>query len=331
MKVFFGLALVLAAVGAAGCASESSDAEGTGTTDDALTTSTRVTCESLDHHYESCPTQGIRVVSVRVLRQLSSAPCNQGQSFGNGENYIWVNFGCRAEFEVRVDMGGGGGQGRIRVLTATYGGNAGAWRGNATNHVARSCDGRPSCEYTIRTSNFGDPAPGWQKDFEVEYVCGNGSRPERKYVGPEANGQRVRLSCGGSPWPDPWPDPDPDPWPNPGCGTLEAGQSLFRDQGVRSCDGRTVFQHQSDGNVVLYHDGRRVAATDQFDSSTDRLTLEQDGNLVQTSRWGQRIWASDTPGHFGPRLVVRDDCDVQLLDSSGRAYWHTNTSGCFEH
>jgi len=327
MKVFFGLAFALTAVFAVGCASESgSESEETGTTDDALTTSTRVTCESLDHRYESCPTQGTRVISVRVIRQLSSAPCREGHSFGNGENFIWVNYGCRAEFEVRVQMGGGGGNGRIRVLDATYGGNAGAWRGNATNHVRRACDGRASCDYQILVQNLGDPSPGRQKDFEVQYTCNDGSRPQRAYVRPEANRQRVRLSCqGGNPW------PDPDPGPSPGCDGLHAGEWLGRDQGVYSCDGRTVFLHQGDGNVVLYHDGQRVAATDRFDSSTDRLTLQDDGNLVQTSRWGGQIWSSGTPGRFGARLVVQDDCDVVLLDGSGRMYWHTNTSGCYEH
>lgn len=37
---------------------------------------------------------------VRVLRQLSSAPCVAGRSWGHGRDVIWVSQGCRADFVI---------------------------------------------------------------------------------------------------------------------------------------------------------------------------------------------------------------------------------------
>ncbi|MBI2818280.1 MAG: DUF3011 domain-containing protein [Acidobacteria bacterium] len=43
---------------------------------------------------------------VRLARQISGSPCNQGSTWGYDSRGIWVDRGCRAEFEV-----GGGGSG----------------------------------------------------------------------------------------------------------------------------------------------------------------------------------------------------------------------------
>lgn len=56
-------------------------------------------CESRDGRMHFCPadTSGF----VRLTRQLSNSPCQQGYSFGWDQRSIWVNHGCRAEFEIR--------------------------------------------------------------------------------------------------------------------------------------------------------------------------------------------------------------------------------------
>jgi hypothetical protein len=91
--------------------------------------------------------------------------------------------------------------GRIRVYRATYGGNAGAWSGNATSSVASECDYRSTCRYLVSTDVLGDPVPGVTKDFRVDYACGGGAL-RSEYIEPEANGWQVVLSC------DDW-QPDP--------------------------------------------------------------------------------------------------------------------------
>lgn len=55
---------------------------------------------------------------VRVLRQLSSAPCVAGRSWGHGRGVIWVSRGCRADFVIGAGSGDDGGDddGTARVI-----------------------------------------------------------------------------------------------------------------------------------------------------------------------------------------------------------------------
>jgi hypothetical protein len=82
------------------------------------------------------------------------------------------------------------------VVSATYGLNVKAQAGNATDHVAVTCNGRPRCAYKIDIENFVDPAPGLQKDFRVTFRCGDDSTPRTLVVPPEAGeGSVVTLTC----------------------------------------------------------------------------------------------------------------------------------------
>jgi hypothetical protein len=94
--------LVATTVTVAGCAAESSEA--IGESSEALTTTTEVLCESWAHQYEACNVQtyGGRIVSARVIHQFSSEICREGWSWGYQDDYLWVQQGCRAAFEVRV-------------------------------------------------------------------------------------------------------------------------------------------------------------------------------------------------------------------------------------
>jgi len=47
-------------------------------------------------------TRRIENSGVNLLRQLSSTPCREGRTWGYNRDSIWVEDGCRAEFEVRV-------------------------------------------------------------------------------------------------------------------------------------------------------------------------------------------------------------------------------------
>lgn len=57
-----------------------------------------VTCESRNGSYQSCAadTRG----GVTLSRQLSSQGCWQNDTWGYDRNRIWVNNGCRAQFNV---------------------------------------------------------------------------------------------------------------------------------------------------------------------------------------------------------------------------------------
>jgi hypothetical protein len=57
-----------------------------------------VRCESVDNARSICETPRNR--AARVVRQLSDSPCIKGQTWGRTRHSIWVDDGCRAEFEI---------------------------------------------------------------------------------------------------------------------------------------------------------------------------------------------------------------------------------------
>ena len=58
-------------------------------------------CESTDMNYRLCPAGG-PVRSARLVRQLSGSGCTESQTWGWKADGVWVDKGCRAEFEVTV-------------------------------------------------------------------------------------------------------------------------------------------------------------------------------------------------------------------------------------
>lgn len=58
----------------------------------------RLRCESSDGRPRFCALD--HAGDVRLVRQLSRSPCVEGQTWGRGRGGIWVEQGCRGEFEV---------------------------------------------------------------------------------------------------------------------------------------------------------------------------------------------------------------------------------------
>ncbi|MFE7111857.1 hypothetical protein ACFU98_29085 [Streptomyces sp. NPDC057575] len=100
--------------------------------------------------------------------------------------------------------------------------------------------------------------------------------------------------------------------------------TLFRNQAWTSGNGRTVLRVQSDGNVVVYKDGRPVWQAPGVYPNADRLVMQEDGNLVVYNRSGDPLWAAGT-WHKGRYLAVQDDGNVVVYDSANRPVWATNT------
>ena len=57
-----------------------------------------VTCSSNDGHRHSCSAE--TRWGVRLVKQHSGSPCTQGSTWGYDSKGIWVDRGCRADFEV---------------------------------------------------------------------------------------------------------------------------------------------------------------------------------------------------------------------------------------
>jgi hypothetical protein len=72
----------------------------------------RIKCESNDERRHQCDANigG----DVRISRQISGTPCVEGRTWGWNQNGIWVDNGCRAEFEFREPGSGEGNRGGSR-------------------------------------------------------------------------------------------------------------------------------------------------------------------------------------------------------------------------
>jgi hypothetical protein len=113
----------------------------------------------------------------------------------------------------------------------------------------------------------------------------------------------------------------------PGCGVLGSTQSLFKGQSVTSCDGRTQFVHQRDGQIALLRDGRQIWRNGVTDPNSNVLTMQQEGHLVQWGRGGRQLWRAPAPASPGAFLIVGDDCNAYLADPHGGGIlWSTNSS-----
>lgn len=62
-------------------------------------------CESRDRKARRC--DGDTGVGVRMVKQLSKTECVEGRSWGYDAHGVWVEDGCRAEFELDYRRGGG--------------------------------------------------------------------------------------------------------------------------------------------------------------------------------------------------------------------------------
>ncbi len=77
---------------------------------------TTIRCSSDDERLHSCPadTRG----GVRMVRQISGSPCVEGRTWGYDSRGIWVDRGCRAEFEV-LPYAAGRSRGRVPPASGT--------------------------------------------------------------------------------------------------------------------------------------------------------------------------------------------------------------------
>jgi len=80
---------------------------------------TTVLCESTNDAYKSCAINGSG--GVRLSRQLSTQGCWLNDTWGYDRNKIWVNRGCRAEFEVGAQKTGASGNGSAVAAAAVVG------------------------------------------------------------------------------------------------------------------------------------------------------------------------------------------------------------------
>jgi hypothetical protein len=85
-----------------------------------------------------------------------------------------------------------------------------------------------------------------------------------------------------------------------------------------------VLAYQSDGNLVVYHDGQPAWASMVF-AAPGTCQFQDDGNLVCYDASGRPYWHSGTHGHVGARLALQDDGNVVIYAADGTPVWATMT------
>ncbi|WP_448582782.1 DUF3011 domain-containing protein [Thermaurantiacus sp.] len=118
-----------------------------------------ITCRSIDNREQRCRVQtGGR---VELLRQLSNAPCIEGQTWRYDRSAIWVRNGCQATFLYGSATGSGG----------NWGGSGGSWGGSG--------------------GSWGGSGGSWGSGFAGEIRCRSSNNRYNRC--PVATGGRVEL------------------------------------------------------------------------------------------------------------------------------------------
>ncbi|RMB84759.1 DUF4241 domain-containing protein [Streptomyces shenzhenensis] len=100
---------------------------------------------------------------------------------------------------------------------------------------------------------------------------------------------------------------------------------------LSSSSGAFLLVNQEDGDVVIYRaqDGATVWSTgtlleDELIGLSNRLVLQDNGNLVVFAPTGVQVWSSGTQGRDVQRAVLGDDGRLVLLDADGGEVWSSD-------
>ncbi|MFT4069225.1 hypothetical protein [Paraburkholderia sp.] len=83
----------------------------------------------------------------------------------------------------------------ITIVSGTYGDNCGAPRGNLTRDVARHCNGRSTCGYSVPGLHKGGMTMGCQRDFLAEWHCDNAEFHSAALSPGAKSGDTLMLGC----------------------------------------------------------------------------------------------------------------------------------------
>ena len=137
-------------------------------------------------------------------------------------------------------------------------------------------------------------------------------------AGDQAIGNAVNLSIFSQP------NPLATIQPPPTCGPIIAGQGLKTSQIDVSCDGRFGLTLQGDSNLVVYLGSTSLFSSgtvngqpaQQFNATAAEAVMQPDGNFMVYDVNGKAIWATNTSGHPGAALLMQNDGNLVLYNSS---------------
>lgn len=109
--------------------------------------------------------------------------------------------------------------------------------------------------------------------------------------------------------------------------TLSTGGFLEPGQELISTSKRYKLTYQTDGNLVLYTEGKAIWSTETYGKPAWRTVMQEDGNLVVYGSEGNALWASNTAGQTNCRLVMQSDGNLVIYNGTGGAPWASGTAG----
>lgn len=111
-----------------------------------------------------------------------------------------------------------------------------------------------------------------------------------------------------------------------GCRLMSKGQVLSLGQSLSACSGKVKLDMQSDGNLVLYVEGKgAVWSTNTAGSRAYAAVMQSDGNFVLYDRDDLPLWSTGTQGHPNAYLAVQSDGNAVLYGNASTPLWATNT------
>jgi hypothetical protein len=142
------------------------------------------------------------------------------------------------------------------------------------------------------------------------------------------DGNLVVYAPGGKPiWASNTELPAPPPAPS-GCGEFHPGQGLTAGESYTSCGGVYTLAMQTDGNLVLYHNGKGALwATGTNGKSGFNMVMQGDGNFVLYDTHNHPLWSSGTYGHDGSFLAVQADGNLVVYEPGNKPIWASGTNG----
>lgn len=106
-------------------------------------------------------------------------------------------------------------------------------------------------------------------------------------------------------------------------GTLDRGQSLRSGQRLVSPNGAMQAVMQSDGNFVVYVNGKATWYTRSSGWPGAYVVLQTDGNFVLYTSGGAALWSARTNGTAGNQLIIGNDGDLRLYTPLGQVPWQS--------
>jgi len=106
--------------------------------------------------------------------------------------------------------------------------------------------------------------------------------------------------------------------------TLHSGEVMNTNYSLTASP--FILIMQTDGNLVLYNNGRALWATGTDGNPGAWAVMQSDGNFVVYSSQNRALWATGTDGNPGAWAVMQSDGNFVVYSSQNRALWATGTN-----